>query len=279
MNKGLKHLDFSLVTDDQSPEIAQVSDGSLDFPASFIPSKLAPVLSFGFAAVFPMRADQVNSSLCQSVPKRIGICCFIVDQPCWIFPRPTSPFARYGDLLQRRFNQRHLMRRCRGKEHSHRNTLAVCHHHKLCTLSAFRLSDAIAPFFAGENVPSANTSDQSMRPSSSSSPRNFRQTFNHTPSSSHCLSRRQQVLPDGKHFGRSFQRAPLRSTQMMPSNTGRFGIGVRPPFGETFGVGNNGPIFAHCLSVNSECSRAIENSPFGDPLKRKSLFQQHLKTS
>lgn len=38
------------------------------------------------------------------------------------------------------------MRRRRGKLDSERHTLAVCHHHKLCTLSAFGLSDRGTPF-------------------------------------------------------------------------------------------------------------------------------------
>jgi hypothetical protein len=150
--------------------------------------------------------------------------------------------------------------------HSQRNTLAVCHHHKLRTLSAFGLTDACAPFFAGENVPSAKVSYQRKRRLMSSSARSARHAFSQTPSSSHRFNRRQQVLGEGNRLGRSFHRAPLRNTQRMPSNTGRLGIGVRPPLGESFGSDNNGAIFAHCRSVNSDCSRAIGISPLNSPL-------------
>jgi hypothetical protein len=145
--------------------------------------------------------------------------------------------------------------------HSQRNTLAVCHHHKLRTLSAFRLANLRAPFFAGENVPSANTSYQHSRCLTSSSARNARHTFSQRPCSSQSRNRRQQVLGEGNRLGRSFQRAPLRSTQRIPSTHGRFGIGRRPPLGEGFGSGSNGASFAHCLFVSSDCSRAIVSPP------------------
>jgi hypothetical protein len=93
------------------------------------------------------------------------------------------------------------MRRRRGKFDSERHTLAVCHHHKLCTLSAFGLSDLGTPFFAEANVPSAKTSCQSSCPSSSSSERKARQIANHTPASSHCCNRRQHVVGDGYSEG------------------------------------------------------------------------------
>jgi hypothetical protein len=152
------------------------------------------------------------------------------------------------------------VRRRRGKFDSERHTLAVCHHHKLCTLSAFGLSDLGTPFFAGANVPSANTSCQSSWPSSSSSDKNARQIDSHTPASSHSRNRRQHVVADGYSRGRSFHRAPLRNTQRIPSITSRSSIRRRPPRGDGCSLGNNRSIFNHCASVSSR-SMTIEVPP------------------
>jgi len=64
------------------------------------------------------------------------------------------------------------------------------------------------------------------------------------------MSRRRQVLYEGYSLGRSFQRAPLRSTQRIPSKQGRFATGERPTE-RLLGLGNSGSIMFHCASVNS----------------------------
>jgi hypothetical protein len=153
------------------------------------------------------------------------------------------------------------MWRRRGKFDSERHTLAVCHHHKLRTLSAFGLANLGTPFFAGANVPSAKTSCQSSWPASSNSARNARQMASQTPASSHSRSRRQQVVAEGYSAGRSFQRAPLRSTQRIPSNTSRSSIRRRPPRGDGSSLGNSRLILNHCASVSSLSLITIEVPP------------------
>jgi hypothetical protein len=143
------------------------------------------------------------------------------------------------------------VRACRGKLDSQRHTLAIRHHHKLCTLSAFGFSDACAPFFAGENVPSAKHSCHRIWPSASNVLSNARHAFNSTPCSSQSCNLRQQVLAEGKCSGRSFHRAPLRNTQRIPSKQGRFGTGSGPPPADRFHVGNSGSTTVHCSSVTS----------------------------
>jgi hypothetical protein len=142
--------------------------------------------------------------------------------------------------------------------------LAVDHHHPLRTLSAFGLADAGAPFLAGANDPSAKVSAQLSWPFSSNSPRNFRQIVSQTSWSSQSRSRRQQVVGEGYSGGKSFQRAPLRSTQRIPSKTGRLSTGFRPPFRDCLNFGKSGSIFAHCASVSLTMPRAMKRSPFHD---------------
>lgn len=254
MDESTEHRNLPLITYNQPPEIGDPADGAFDFPATFVPAQLTSVLLFWFCAVRPMRANQINATSGQAFSQWIGIRCLVVNQSWWVLSWTSSRLTRHGNFIQRRFNQRDFTWCGRGNVHSQRNTLAVCHHHKLRTLSAFGLSDACAPFFAGENVPSANTSYQRSRCLKSSSARNARHTLSQIPCSSQSRNRRQQVLGEGNRLGRSFQRAPLRSTQRMPSKHGRFGIGRRPPLGESFASGSNGANFAHCLFVSSNSS-------------------------
>ena len=130
--------------------------------------------------------------------------------------------------------------------HSQRKTLAVCHHHKLRALATLGFADLSAPFLAGTKLPSMKHSAHWICPFSSSSRIKARQSFNHTPCSSHILSRLQQVLGQGYFSGRSFHRAPLRKIHKIPSSTRGLLFQGRPL---RFSFGNNGSISSHCLSV------------------------------
>jgi hypothetical protein len=248
-----------LITDDEPTEVLQPGDGAFDFPATAVATKTSSILSFD-TFVAAVGADQLDAAPLQSRSQGVAVGGSVVDESLRILPRAAAPDARHGDLLQGRFDQCAFVRRRRGKLDSERHTLAVCHHHKLRTLSAFGLADLGTPFFAGANVPSAKTSCQSSWPASSSSDRNARQIASHTPASSHSLSRRQHVVADGYACGRSFHRAPLRSTQRIPSMTSRSSIRRRPPRGDGHSWGNNRSIFAHWASVNSRLA-TIEIPP------------------
>jgi hypothetical protein len=156
---------------------------------------------------------------------------------------------------------------------SQRNTLAACHHHPLCTLAAFGFSDACAPFFAGANEPSAKVSSKSSRPVASSSPRKVRQIVSQRSWSSHWHNRRQQVLGEGKSFGKSCHRAPLRRTQSMPSRQSRSLAGGRPPRRERLGLGRSGRILCHCESVSSLLVMA---NPFASQVNHKTMRRANL---
>ena len=263
MDKCLKYRNFAFVTNNKAAEVLQPCDRTLNFPATPVASELAAILRLPFP-VASVRTNQVDAATFQPFTQRIGICRFIVNQPFRLLAWAASASTRHRYLLQCRFNQGDFVRRRRGKLDSDRHTLAVRHHHKLCTLSAFGLSDRGTPFFAEENVPSAKTSCQSSWPASSSSARKARQAPNQTSVSSHSCKRRQQVLGDGYSSGKSFHRAPLRSTHRMPSNTSRLLIRVRPPFRDGLTTGNKGSILLHCMSVNSRLNLVIERTPFDD---------------
>jgi hypothetical protein len=260
MKERLIHSNLSFPTDDQSTEILQPCKSPLNGPSSLVSPQFASILIFLFLIIFSIRADQFNASFSQSFTKRIAVVSFVSDNPNWIFSGTTSPLSRNCNLLNRRFQQFHLTRRGRIEMSTERDSLAIDHHHPLRTFSAFGLSNTLAPFFAEAKLPSAKVSSQSNWLCSSSSDKNLRQILSQTPCSSHRCNRRQQVLADGYRSGRSFHRAPLRKTQIMPSKTSRLLRGLRPPLGDCVWTGNKGSNFSHCSSVINVLRFAIKNS-------------------
>ena len=252
IDKGLIHLNMILPSHHQPSKVSPPRKGSFNGPPSLVATQCAPILRRRFGAIFSMWTDQLDAPSGQPSPQRIRIGGFIVDETLRIFPRPTPTGSRHPDPLQRRLDQRDFRRGCRVQVVSQRKTLAVDHHHPLRTLSTFGFADTGPPFFAGAKLPSAKVSAPSSWPCSSSCFRSARQASSQTSCSSQSRNRRQQVLGDGYRCGRSFQRAPLRKTHKIPSNTGRFGIGLGPPLGDALGSGSKGAICVHCASVNSD---------------------------
>ena len=247
MDKGAEHRTFSLIACDQSTEATEPTNSTLNAVASFVSPKLAPILSLGFFPILAMGTDQVNASFGQPIPQGIRVGRPIIDQSWESTTRTTRSGTRHRNLCQQRLNQGHFVRRRRGKFDSQRHTLAVCHHHKLHTLSAFGFSDQGPPFLAPAKVPSANTSCQSSWPWASNSPKKARPALSHTSASCHSWSRRQQVLKEGYPRGRS---------------TSRSGMRLRPPLGERGGLGNKDSILAHWASVTSPVYSTIGYTPF-----------------
>ena len=275
MEKRLVDADFLFVSHNQPSEVCDPGDGAFHLPSPLVASQFSAVLRRRLTAVGLVRADQIDAAFVQATSQRIRIGGFVIDQPRGLAPGPpTTPGHRY--TLQRRFNQRRFVRGRRGELNSQRKTLAACHHHPLRTFSAFGFSDAGTPFFAGANEPSAKVSSQSSRPCSSSSPRKRRQMSSQTSCSSQSRSLRQQVLGEGYLAGRSFHRAPDRSTQMIPSRHARFSAEGRPPRLDRFTTGSNGSIFFHCSSVSSESSRAMKRIPFQGTFKHKPINRASL---
>jgi len=251
MEKCGVHRDVSFITYHEATEVPEPCECAFYFPASPITPQFSAILCWRFAAVDPMRANQFDAPIFQPFSQRIRITRKIVNQARGLLAWSARTVARHGNRFQCLLNQRRFVRASRLQEYSQRNTLAADHHHPLRTFSAFGLSDARPPFFAGAKLPSANVSSQPIRPRLSNSPRKIRQISSHTPASSQSRRRRQQVLGEGKSSGRSFQRAPLRRTQRMPSRHCRSSTGGRPPWRLSVRFGRWGRILSHCRSVSS----------------------------
>src|SRR5512141_205364 len=99
MDESVKHRDLPLVTHYQTPEVGDPGNGAFDFPASFVASQLSSILPVRFFAILPVRADQINSSFCQTSPQGVGISGFVVNQPRWVFSRTTAPFPWHCHLF------------------------------------------------------------------------------------------------------------------------------------------------------------------------------------
>jgi hypothetical protein len=206
-------------------------------------------LSVNIPVVASMRRQQIDTPFPESLAQGIAVVRFVSDYS--FGPSPRSARPRFGDfdLLEGLFGEPDLCWRSRVGMASQRKTLAIDHHHALCSLSPFGLSDRWTPFFAGKKLASMNDSSQSRTPLASNSERKALHISLRTSASYHCFRRRQHVEGCGYLSGRSFHRAPVLSIQRIPSKTKRSSALGRPPFGRGGGLGMRGWIFFHCSSV------------------------------
>ena len=246
----------------KAAEIPQPRKSPLNFIATLITPHFASIIILLPLVIAPVRANQFNAFTGQTFTQWVAVITHVGNQPTRFFSRPATAFAWHSDIVQRFFEERNFVRGRRVQVVSQRNTLAVDHHHPLRSLAAFGLSDALAPFFAGAKLPSANVSLQSNCPRWSSSARNALHASSQTSCCSQSFSLRQQVDGLGNCFGKSAQGAPVRSIQRIPSNTLRLSAQGLPPRFDFLGFGSSGSIFPHCESVNFHLCLAIEKIPF-----------------
>ena len=110
-------------------------------------------------------------------------------------------------------------------------------------------SSFFPPRSARSEALSTTARAKSSRPRRRSSVSKARWSRFQTPARCHRTRRRQQVLPDPQpiSFGSIFHGIPLRSTNRIPVNTARSGIGFRPACWRLRGrrLGNRGSIRVH----------------------------------
>jgi hypothetical protein len=230
----------SLIPYNQAAKIRDPRKGSFNFPPFLVSSELSSILLLCLRPVFSMLNNQINFQLAKPFTKWVAVICLVANQTYWAFFRAPAPLTRHFYRFKRLFRKFDFRGRCRGKGTSDRNTLAVDHHHPLCSFAPFGRANKGPPFFAGAKLSSIKASCQSSAPFSSSIDKNFRHTSSHTPCSSHSFERLQHKDGLGYQSGRSCHLAPVRSTQRIPSKTARLSAGGRPPFGFGFVVGSSG---------------------------------------
>jgi len=260
MKERIIHDYITVPADNQTAIIAQPRKSPFDFIPTLISPHLAAVIILLPLVHAAVRANHINAPVFESFTKSIAVVALVSNEPFGIFSGSAPAFTRYSDIVQGFFEQRDFRRGRTVQVVSKRNTFAVDHHHPLRALAPFGWADALAPFFAGAKLPSANASDQSICPLASSWARNARHASSQTSCSSHDLSRRQQVEGLGYCFGRSAHGAPVRSTQSIPSKTFRLSAQGLPPCRDFLGLGSNGSIICHCVCVSFHRSLAIKKS-------------------
>ena len=233
---------MAFVADNQSTIVEQPADRALHLPSPLIAPKRSPVLGRGSLTSASMGADQLDTPFGQALPQGIAVRRSVIDQSLGALAQNA--------ILQERFNQLHFRGAGAGDVDAQGGAAAVDQEHDLRPFAALGLANTKSPFLAGAKVPSAIVSSQrsDFKPSSRCSSR--AQARRKIPDSVHSCKRRQQVAGEGKCVGKSFQRAPLISTQRIPSRQGRGGTGGRPPACVISRTGNRSSIKCHCSSLS-----------------------------
>jgi hypothetical protein len=244
---------MTLVAHWQSPEVAQPSKQTLNFPATSVATQFATVLGLCFASVSAMWGNQLNALLRQSLVQWVAVIGSVTDQ--------ALRFLSDEGALQRRLNQGYFMRASTCDAYGERKTSAVCHCHDLRTFAPLGLSHPWPPFLATTKVPSIKHSLRSRSPRSLRSWASSWRMRSMTPSATHFWNRRWQVWYGGYRSGRSCQGAPVRRIHSTPSSTPRGSCQGRPRRGSLArsSSGISGSMIAHCSSV-----RSIAHLGFGD---------------
>ena len=250
VHESLKQVRVVLIAGDQPAEVLQPADRAFDFPSAAISSETAPVLSGRPLSIIAMRTDQLDTASSKTLPEGIAIGGRIVDQSLW----STTKLS----FFQQRFDECHFVRTGTGDGCRERQSLAVGKDHDLGAFAAFGFADHFAPFFADEKVPSASVSLRSIRPCRSSTRSNRDHALVQIPLAVHWRNRRQQVGYDGKRSGKSFQRAPLRSTHRIPSTHARGSTVGRPRWPVRGSYGNRSAINRHCSSESSDLGSILD---------------------
>ena len=242
-----------LMTHQQSAELAQPGVGAFDDPTPPVAAQFAPIFVAPAPIVLPVRRDQLDAAFLQSFTQRIGIVGGVGNHPFRLLPG-TALAPRNRNFGERGLRKCNFVRSGTFQPNSQRKTLTVDQYHPLRPLAPLGFADGRAPFFAGAKLPSRKVSSHFNRPSSSSAPSSVRHAFSQTPSSSHCLSRRQQVEGEGNSSGKNRHAAPVCRIHRMPSKHARFDAQGRPRLSRRrLGGGNIGSTSSHCSSVNSFC--------------------------
>jgi hypothetical protein len=239
------------IADDQAAEMAEPREGALHDPPPPVAPQLAAVLGRGPLMVGTGGNDRLDASASQSGSQRIAVIAPTGNQALRPFAWASGlSRAPNRDGVERPFEKRHFRRGRRLQVCSQRSTRAIDQNHPLCTLAAFRLPDLGPPFLAGMKLPSTKHSSQRIFWWSLSWATKARQSLRSMPLSSHCLSRRQQVLGLPYRRGSSLHWAPVQRIQRIPSKQRRSSTRGRPPWADRVGSGRCTRIASHCCLVS-----------------------------
>ena len=137
--------------------VQEPGEEALDLPAPGVAAKYPAVLGRPPLSLRTMRRNQFDPSLfAKARVERIAVISSVSNKAIGCVLEKAS--------VDRRFDERDLMRRSTRNPGGDRKTMAVCDRHDLCALAALRFPDGRAPFLAHAKVPSMKASVMSIPP-------------------------------------------------------------------------------------------------------------------
>ena len=271
VKEGVLNGEQMLVTNQQSAELPEPCIGSFHDPSALVAAELAAIFIAPQFVFLPVRRDQFDASLLESLAQWIGVVAAVRYDAFRLLPRTAvrPGDADFGGCGLRKVN---FTGGDTFQPNSHRKTFTVDQYHPLRPLAPLGFADCGAPFFAGAKLPSRKVSSHLSRPRSSGVPNSVRHAISQTPCSCHCCNRRQHVEGEGNSSGRNRHAAPVRKTQWMPSKQARLAPAVVLAYPAAASASEaKGSINFHCSSVISFCRFFMAQAQQLDRFKHKCL--------
>ena len=194
-----------------------------------------------------LRNRGTNPSSSQFPPELCAVVALVSSQRVRSLLGPASS-TRDANPVHHIQSHCHLGYAGTGHIEGQRQSLSLRHHVDRAPLTLPSVVDVLSPFLAGTKLPSRNAWLQSSLLCSSRVLRTLSHMCSHTPCSSHSCKRRWQVEELPYRSGRSFQRAPERSTQRIPL---RVVLSSALGLPRRLGGGRRGAMTSHCSSRRS----------------------------
>jgi len=221
------HTRATLVTDRQSSKAMQPRDGALDHPAGAAQPAAVRAAAFG-----ELRGDPALGKL---IAMRLRVVPPIaLDQPR-LPQRPAWPATERRHGIDQGQQLRDVVPVRSGQRRDERNPVRVGENMMLrpglAAIGRVR-SSFFPPRTARSEALSTTARAKSNWPRCRNSSSSTRWSRLQTPARCQRTSRRQHVVPDPQPIsgGSMFHGMPLRSTNRIPVNTARSGIGLRPVY-------------------------------------------------
>ena len=164
---------------DQSAEVVEPSEESLDLPSTAVAAQFTTVLGvFPAAIVFVWRDEPEAMVLQEALVQRIAVVGAVADHSFWFGSREA--------LLDGGLHEFGFMRRSAGDAAGDRKTMAVCDRHDFTAFSSASRADSSAPFFAELKLASMKVSDKSSLPRARRSSASACNSPVRVPSRCHC---------------------------------------------------------------------------------------------
>jgi hypothetical protein len=240
---------------DQPSAVVQPTECPLDAISSFVPPERAAILQGWLLSIPAVWADEFDSARLKMFSQPVGIGSLVIQQ--------TPGLAVRRALVHQSLDRGHFAMIGSGGVRRERRAVAISQQENAGSASTMTTSHVVTPFFARENEPSPIASSQSMPLRCSSLLSSRSQAARKTPQRVQSRCRRQQVTGEGYRSGKSFQRAPVISTQRTPSKHSRDERQGRPPRGLTGGSGNRSAIRSHCASERKGFGAVLDPVLFG----------------